>query len=686
MNILVSALGTQPVIIEETIAFFNPAVPDFYANSPVFPQITADRKGVERVDEVWLVTTDQQAVEKQTADGKIRTVPSTREHFTTIKRDCARYGAKIRLFLLRRVADITGKAEAEYFHDLALQVVFWARKRTEGGKLYLSLACGRKTMSADMQDAAYCFGCDQLLHILGDKKEEAQPVLLGTVTANPALQVRAVPSFAEAEVLECPPEKAFLDTIRQQQSEAQHFFTTYYLKEDETRANFPILYTLPPERIEALKAERIGLEPARREAELEWLRRLPKLDLHCHLGGVLSPAEMIEVARCCEPDLADAARSNPDFAAWRGALQSPSETPAGGWKQWLIAQAAQMRVHKSLVAAALLSNCRPEELERRIYGQYLNESAFCGIGLNAYEKLGDLQGSALLGNETALRETVRTLLRRCKAENQFYLELRCSPLNYASETFPAKAVIRAVLEELDREADTVQSSILLIATRHGKKREVKRRIADSLQLVRDMEDDPLFAARFRGFDLAGNEREISPEELRPSFLDIMEDCRNITIHAGETEEAESIWEAVYHLNAERIGHGLTLRERPDLMDKFLERGIGIEMCPSSNFQIEGFGDNFLPETANLKPYPLKQYLEKELKVCVNTDDPGISRTTITNELHRAARLTPGGLSKWEILQLLCNGFHSAFFPYARKKRLIRRVERALGELIKENRR
>ena len=145
---------------------------------------------------------------------------------------------------------------------------------------------------------------------------------------------------------------------------------------------------------------------------------------------------------------------------------------------------------------------------------------------------------------------------------------------------------------------------------------------------------------------------------------------------------ESIWQAVYHLNAERIGHGLTLRDRPDLMNKFLERGIGIEMCPSSNAQIVGFQDNYLPDTG-LQEYPLKKYLDAELLVSVNTDDPGISRTSATNELHKAARLTKGGLSKWEILQLLCNAFRTAFYPYKQKKALIRRVEERLGKLIRE---
>ncbi len=690
MSILVSTLGLTPEIIEETIGFFNCGAQDFYTGSRAFSSIQTMRQEAEskQVDELWLVATDQQG----TALPNSKTAFSTREKFDAIRRSCAPYCARIRLFLLKNVPDITSREEAEAFHDLTLRVVAAARNRVEsggpGGRLYLSLACGRKTMSAAMQDAAYCFGCDQLVHILGDKKEDALPVLLGPVAANPALrelqqEVRNVP---EEEITLSAPDTAYFNKIQEQKKRSQHFFTSYYLKEEETRANFHILYTLRPEKIAVLKTERIGLDPARRETELEWLKRLPKTDLHCHLGGVLSPGEMIEVAGCYKTELTEMAQRNSTFADWRGSLRPLLEKPHGGWKAWRKKEGVRLCVPDRLIAAALLLTYRdtPEELERLIYGEYLKKNAFCNIGLETYEALGDLQGSALLGNEAALRKTVQLLLQRCKDERLFYLELRCSPLNYVTPEFPAKQVLRVILEELDREKDAVDSALLLIATRHGKKKEVRRRITESLQLVYDMEGDQLFDARFRGFDLAGNEGEISPEELRPSFLEIMEDCRNITIHAGETAPAESVWEAVYHLNAERIGHGLTLYERRDLMNKFLERGIGIEMCPSSNFQIVGFRDNYLPGTANLQEYPLKHYLDRELKVSVNTDDPGISRTTMTNELHRAARLTPGGLSKWEILQLICNGFRTAFAPYEKKKQLIRRVEKALGEMIQKD--
>jgi len=108
------------------------------------------------------------------------------------------------------------------------------------------------------------------------------------------------------------------------------------------------------------------------------------------------------------------------------------------------------------------------------------------------------------------------------------------------------------------------------------------------------------------------------------------------------------------------------------------------MCPSSNYQIKNFKDSYIPESQYGEVYPLKEYLEKELRVCINTDNPGISRTDFTNELHRAARLTPGGLSLWNMFQLIYNGFLLSFYPYEEKRKMIKEVEQMIGQLIKED--
>ena len=91
----------------------------------------------------------------------------------------------------------------------------------------------------------------------------------------------------------------------------------------------------------------------------------------------------------------------------------------------------------------------------------------------------------------------------------------------------------------------------------------------------------------------------------------------------------------------------------------------------------------LPETFHLPVYPLKSYLDKGLKVLVNTDNPGISRTDATKELMRAARLTPGGLSRMDILNLIKNGFRASFAGYDLRRKLLLAAEKRILEILQQ---
>ena len=230
-NILVSALGAQPDIIEETIGYINFKEVDFYKELASYQSIQTSRDEANfssyPIDELWLVATDREHKKVKNKDGSFRDIKSTLEDFELIKESCGRYVGTIRLFVLQGVNDITNDDEAFQYRDLAYKVIAYARQQCDGGRLYLSLACGRKTMSADFQEAAYCFGCDALIHVLGDRKEEAFPLNLGAIKKNEVLKVKDL-YFDEGVVVKCTPDTDFLTDIQNQKRNAQHFYTTYY--------------------------------------------------------------------------------------------------------------------------------------------------------------------------------------------------------------------------------------------------------------------------------------------------------------------------------------------------------------------------------------------------------------------------------------------------------------------------
>ena len=775
-NILIATLGATPDIMKEALGVFcYDGEHDLYAlMDPANAKDLADLRDrnaqklgcANSVDELWLVTPDQKPAEGPAANVKKDGLEIIRE-WCKLYAPCA--SLQVKLWRLRGADDIKDESSARGFHDLMLRVMCYARSYNAGAtNLMVCLAGGRKTMSADLQDAVYCFGCETLLHVLSFNQEQVgfpkpkegekrmtvemrdgspidkdqvrlvKPVLLESFNRNPLFEslVRdatfkglfndqgAACDEVNGDVSVSIMDTCFLDKVQDIRDQAKYFYSSFTQEQEYAYDNFPILYTLSHETQDVLKKFKVGAAPANKLDDLELLKTLPKSDLHCHLGGCLTVEEMVAVAATIRGKI-DAEKSrNSNFRKWVPKGPKTGES----WKEWRSRIADELQMDWRLVAPAYILSFEddPGKLEQIIYGDYIgpdgenDDSSFVGIAipkkkvrskaelaegqdsdevvleLTPYEILGDLQGTSLLCHEETLRKTVEILLQKSYDDGLRYLEIRCSPINYASKDFSRVNVVETVLKTIDAfccsaARDRMRVSIMFIASRHADKERVKEGIELCQYLVsEEYEHHELFKKYFRGFDLAGNESAADPKEMRDVFEDVMQDCLNITIHAGETMPVDKIWQAVYYLNAERIGHGLTLIKDPEkLMKKFRERRIGIEMCPSSNYQVVGFRDNYLDSLLlvkgrHLEPYPLKKYLQAHLRVSVNTDDPGISRTCMTKELLKAGRLTCEGLSLWEILSLLYNGFDTAFLPYEEKNQLLNEMNEKVRRWIKDN--
>ena len=475
--------------------------------------------------------------------------------------------------------------------------------------------------------------------------------------------------------------------IENLKSDAGFLMSNYTNKmlQGEVITNFLALYSLPEDTINYLKSWKLGVDPSLESKELFVLKKFPKAEVHCHLGGVADAEDLIFIAGKAENDIKKYGfYLNPWIKKWERLVRKEnSEEIIKDISSLKAIRNVSSDVPDALCTAAfiLVFKNNPNLLHRVIFGPYVDAEQFCGIEFDQYERIGDLQGSGLLPHPSCLKAACRIIADKAVKHNVDYLEIRCSPVKYAGQWQTENDVCRNITDAFSEYESKLKVSLLFTASRHGEINQIKKHVALAQKISGRSSNTTIVP--LRGFDLAGDERVCSASSMQQYFLPVMEKCMHFTIHAGENNSAKSIWEAVYYLSAERIGHGLTLKDNHDLMEKILDRNITLEMCPSSNFQIVGYRDNYFSSTWNNKIYPLKEYLDQGISVTVNTDNPGISDTDFTRELHRACRLTPQGLSMWEILSIIRNSFKASFAQRSIKNDLLKKAEHKIVRLLNE---
>lgn len=628
----------------------------------------------------------------------------------------------LRIWTAAGTDQLANQAECDHIRELTLRVVLLASEQVGTGKLVLSLAGGRKTMSADLQSAGTVFGAHAWLHVVSpepapgmlfartDAERTAQPCLFAAPLAaelaqaltplvagagqrnellDIALDGRCVTSAAFPLPLAepgCPcawaqPHDAVMhsgslhqDLMRRQRESSQllgNFLAG--IAHAEHHENWRSLYRLPPAQISALRSTRLDAQ------HYDWLTQLPKADLHRHIGGCLSLADQQAVARA----IASSAGLEKSNEKWLPRslnvreMLSKTEWP-WDWPELLHGP------HRALDTTWLLLHASPAQLDFNLYEVTEPRIALKSDprGFAAYERPGELSGSALLSHPAAIAPYARAVVAQARAEGLTYLELRGSPHKYRPED-PAGFLgnLRAALLEAGAQVqpqahEATDHESRSPALRIGFTWILGRR--QRTQLPHVLQQAVAAHGQLDGFllglDLAGDEGTHNPAALAPDFLRAFANCLPITIHAGEGESAENIWQAAYHLHADRIGHGLTLAQHPKLAARFRNRGIALELCPTSNREVVGFADPAYPASMHLPVYPLREFIDLGLPITLCTDNPGISRTTLAGEYLAAARMTPGTLTLWECLALMRQAFVHAFLPSAERELLIKQSD------------
>ena len=178
-----------------------------------------------------------------------------------------------------------------------------------------------------------------------------------------------------------------------------------------------IVYKLFPVDIQWLHDTKLGVNADNFEKDLKLIQQLPKAELHCHLGGVNTSADLVKIGlEVCKQysikTLSETELKKLTHLVEICELEGPSSvnkhlgmnTNLKALKEFFAKFGKP-----SIAAAYFLSSFENkvwEILKEFIYGDCIEDCSFRAIDIHKYESLGDLQGSTLLQNEVAIRASI----------------------------------------------------------------------------------------------------------------------------------------------------------------------------------------------------------------------------------------------------------------------------------------
>ena len=225
--------------------------------------------------------------------------------------------------------------------------------------------------------------------------------------------------------------------------------------------------------------------------------------------------------------------------------------------------------------------------------------------------------NAVMQSKESLQRVTFELFEDAAKENVKYLEVRFGPLLHVVKGLTLTEVIQSVIDGM-HQAEA--------------RYEIKGNII--LSCLRSMSVDSVFDVVEAGKNFLGKgvvaidlcaieevgfcERFVAPIALAKEY------GYRVTIHAGETGSGKNVSDAIELLGAERIGHGVFIKDDPVAYQLVKDRQIVLEMCPTSNVQTKA--------VPNYQEHPIYQFYQEGIPVTISTDNRTVSDTTMTNEI------------------------------------------------------
>jgi len=220
----------------------------------------------------------------------------------------------------------------------------------------------------------------------------------------------------------------------------------------------------------------------------------------------------------------------------------------------------------------------------------------------------------LFGSFDALHRIAKEAVEDAAADGEHYLELRFGPSTHVREGFGLDDVIAAVCDGM-AEGSRVSGmpSGAVVAILRSDPTELNEAVARAATRSAAV-----------GFDLAGDEL-LYPELER--YVDAFAIARasglGLTCHAAEAGPASAALDAADLFGVTRIGHGAHIVDDPDVLARVADRGLVVEVCPSSNW--------FTGAIASVTDHPAPRFRDAGVPLVLGDDNPRQTGSLLSNE-------------------------------------------------------
>ena len=282
------------------------------------------------------------------------------------------------------------------------------------------------------------------------------------------------------------------------------------------------------------------------------------------------------------------------------------------------------------------------------------KSAYNFTNLDSFLKIY-YEGSNVLINEEDFFDLTWEYVLRCKQDNIVHTEIFFDPQSHLVRGVSFDKIINGIdkaLKKAEKEFN-ITSKIIMCFLRHLD----EDSCFDVLKQACNHKD------KIIGVGLDSSEKGNPPKKFKSLFKKAIEERFLTVAHAGEEGPPEYIWDSLNLLKVKRIDHGVQCLKDEKLVNRLKEDQIPLTVCPLSNVKLCVFD--------KLENHNLKQMLDKDLVVMVNSDDPAYFGGYLNKNLIDTSKALNLELNHVKIL--IENSFKSSFLDKKIKNEWLKKI-------------